>query len=119
MPLTKENCWRYIMTTKRIAKSSILEAVHETAQDLLELDFINKNRMQQYEAMCLQPIPDYDQAKIRALRDRYKLSQSAFAIVLNTSPSTVRKWEIGDKHPSGPSLKLLNLLDRKGLEVLI
>jgi DNA-binding transcriptional regulator YiaG len=25
----------------------------------------------------------------------------------------------GDKHPSGPSLKLLSLLDRKGLDVLI
>lgn len=106
-------------TNKHVAKSRILEAVHETAQDLLELNFINKNRMQQYEALCLQPIPDYDQTKIRALRDRYKLSQAAFAIVLNTSPSTIRKWEVGDKHPSGPSLKLLNILDRKGLEVLI
>ena len=35
------------------------------------------------------------------------------------SLSTVRKWEVGDKHPSGPSLKLLNLLDRKGLEAVI
>ena len=42
-----------------------------------------------------------------------------FAAVLNTSLSTVRQWEIGDKHPSGPSLKLLNLLDRKGLDALL
>ncbi len=41
------------------------------------------------------------------------------ASVLNTSASTTRKWEIGEKHPSGPSLKLLNLLDRKGLDVLL
>ena len=41
------------------------------------------------------------------------------ASVLNTSVSTVRQWEIGDKHPSGPSAKLLDLLDRKGLEALI
>jgi putative transcriptional regulator len=47
------------------------------------------------------------------------LSQAVLTSVLNTSISTVRKWEIGDKHPSGPSLKLLNLLDRKGLEALI
>jgi putative transcriptional regulator len=39
--------------------------------------------------------------------------------VLNTSLSTVRQWEIGDKHPSGPSQKLLSLLERKGLEALI
>ncbi len=59
-----------------------------------------------------------------ALRDdqwecRQKLSQAVLATVLNTSLSTVRQWEIGDKQPSGPSLKLLSLLDRKGLEVLI
>jgi putative transcriptional regulator len=101
------------------AKSKILEAVYESAQDLYELGFINKARMQAYEALCIEPVKPYDNQEIRALRDRYKLSQSALAIVLNTSPSTIRKWEIGNKHPSGPSLKLLNILDRKGLEALI
>lgn len=91
----------------------------ETAQDLRELGFINKRKMKKYDAFDMQPIPEYDQKKIRALRRRYQLSQSVLATMLNTSLSTVRQWEIGDKHPSGPSLKLLNLLDRKGLEVLI
>lgn len=107
------------MTTKRIAKSSISEAVHETAQGLYGLGFINKRKMQKYDAFNMQPVPEYDQKKIRDLRDRYQLSQSVLAAMLNTSLSTVRQWEIGDKHPSGPSLKLLSLLDRKGLEVLI
>ena len=75
--------------------------------------------MQRYDALCLEPIPSYSSAKIRALRARHKLSQAVLATVLNTSLSTVRQWEIGDKQPSGPSLKLLSLLDRKGLEVLI
>ncbi len=57
--------------------------------------------------------------KIRSLRDRYQLSQTVLASLLNTSPSAVRQWELGDKHPSGPSQKLLNLLERKGLEALI
>jgi putative transcriptional regulator len=46
-------------------------------------------------------------------------ARAVLASVLNTSVSTVRQWEIGDKHPSGPSAKLLDLLDRKGLEALI
>jgi len=64
-------------------------------------------------------VPAYSKAKIRALRDRHHLSQAVLAAVLNTSLSTVRQWEIGEKQPSGPSLKLINLLDRKGLEALI
>ena len=47
------------------------------------------------------------------------MSQAVLASILNTSLSTVRKWEIGEKHPSGPSLKLLDLLERKGLEAVL
>ena len=107
------------MTTKTKAKSRILEAVHETAADLHRLGFIDQRKMRKYDALCLDPIPEYDSEKIRSLRARCPLSQAALASLLNTSPSTVRQWELGDKHPSGPSQKLLNLLERKGLEALI
>lgn len=109
------------MTTKTKAKtrSRILEAVHETASDFRRLGFIDKRNMSKFDALCLEPVLEYDSQKIRALRDHLQLSQAVLAAVLNTSLSTVRKWEVGDKHPSGPSLKLLNLLDRKGLEAVL
>jgi putative transcriptional regulator len=56
--------------------------------------------------------------QIRAIRSRSRMSQAVFAAVLNTSVSTVQKWEIGEKRPSGPSLKLLNVIERKGVEAL-
>ena len=107
------------MTRKRKDSRQILDVVHETASTLRRAGFIDKRRMQEYDALCLAPVPAYSRAQIRALRDRHHLSQSVLAAVLNTSLSTVRQWEIGEKHPSGPSLKLLHLLDRKGLEALI
>ena len=107
------------MTTKTKAKSRIFEAVHETASDLHRMGFIDKRKMNKFDVLCLDPIPAYDSKKIRALRDHLQLSQAVLAAVLNTSLSTVRKWEVGDKHPSGPSLKLLSLLDRKGLEAVL
>ena len=58
-------------------------------------------------------------AQIRRLRTRHRVSQAVFAAYLNTSVSTIQKWEQGDKTPNGISLKLLNLVDEKGLEVLI
>jgi len=107
------------MTTKKKTTSRILNTIHETARDLHSSGFIDMKRMRQYDALCLDPIPEFTSNKIRALRSRNKLSQAVFASVLNTSLSTVRQWEGGKKHPSGPSLKLLSLLDRKGLDVLI
>lgn len=106
------------MATKQ-AKSRILDAVHDTAADLDRLGFIDKRKQQKLEVLCLEPIPPYNSERIRALREHLKLSQTVLASVLNTSASTVRKWEIGEKHPSGPSLKLLNLLERKGLEAVL
>jgi putative transcriptional regulator len=47
------------------------------------------------------------------------MSQAVFAAFLNTSVSTVQKWEIGEKKPGGPSLKLLNLIDKKGVDTLV
>ena len=105
--------------TKRKSKSRILEAVHETAADLHRLGFIDKRKMQAYDALCLAPVPEYDAARIRELRESLRLSQSVLASVLNTSVSTIRKWELGDKKPSGPSSKLLDLIERKGLEAVL
>ena len=107
------------MATKTRAKSPILEAVHETAKDLERHGFITKRDMAKYDLLCLEPVPAYDSKAIQALRKRLAISQAVLAAVLNTSVSTIRKWECGEKHPSGPSLKLLNLIDRKGLEALV
>ena len=100
-------------------KGRILDAVHETAEDLQRLGFIDKRKQRQLDVLCMEPIPVYGGEEIRALRERVKLSQAVLASVLITSASTVRKWEIGEKHPSGPSLKLLNLIDRKGLDAVL
>lgn len=110
---------RYALVTKRKPKSRILGAVHETASDLHRLGFIDKRKMRAYDLLCLAPVPEYDAQRIRELRESLHLSQSVLAAVLNTSVSTVRKWEIGDKRPSGPSSKLLDLIERKGLEAVL
>ena len=107
------------MSTKAKVPSRILEAVHDSASDLHNAGFIGKRQMQQYAALCLKPVPAYSSSHLQSLRKRYKLSQAVLASVLNTSLSTVRQWEIGAKRPSGPSLKLLHLLDSKGLEMLV
>lgn len=107
------------MKNPKKAKSGILESVHATATDLHQLGFIDKRKMRLYDALCLEKIPQYSKTQIQTLRKRHHLSQAVLATVLNTSLSTVRQWEIGEKHPSGPSYKLLNLLDNKGLEALI
>lgn len=107
------------MTEAEKSQSKILSAVHETASDLHAAGFIDKKKMKRYDLLCLTPVPAFSREDIRELRLRLQVSQAVLAALLNTSLSTVRQWELGAKRPSGPSLKLLDLLNRKGLESVI
>lgn len=104
-------------TTKR--KSRILDEMHETASGLHNAGLISKRRMSEFDALCRLDVHEMSPKKIKALREGAHLSQAVLAAVLNTNVSTVQKWEVGDKRPSGPPLKLLNLIDRKGLEAVL
>jgi putative transcriptional regulator len=79
---------------------------------------MDASTMREFDALCLPPVKEFSATQIRRLRTQNKASQAVFAAYLNTSPSTVQKWEQGKKKPNGPSLKLLNLIEQKGLEAL-
>jgi len=46
------------------------------------------------------------------------VSQAVFAAILGIGKTTVQQWERGQKRPSGPAQRLLDLIDRKGLAAL-
>jgi putative transcriptional regulator len=105
--------------TTTISNSRIIDDMYDTAQGLRDAGVISKRRMQEYAALRNLDVQEMPPKKIRALREQAKVSQAVFAAVLNISVSTIQKWEIGEKKPSGPSLKLLSLIDRKGLEAVL
>lgn len=106
-------------TSKKAKHPSILETVHETAQGLYDANIINATTMREFDELCLPKIKELSPRQIKSLRLREKVSQPVFAKFLNTTLSTVRQWEQGDKHPRGTSLRLLNLIAEKGLGVLL
>lgn len=97
---------------------SILDMVHESAKDLHAAGVMKDATLREFDALCLPPVKEYTAVQIKRIRTKNHASQGVFAAYLNTSVSTVQKWEQGQKKPNGPSLKLLNLVAEKGLEVL-
>ena len=88
-------------------------------RDLHKSGVVDEVTMRNIENLCIPEVPEYTGEQIIGIRKKYKLSQAALASVCNISPSTVQKWERGAKKPSGPSNKLLDLMNRKGLEALV
>jgi len=103
------------MTKNKIYKSDALAAIHETASDYYAARVIDKQTMRRFDESCLTQVHPFTADEIRALRKREQVSQSVFATHLNVSKESVSQWERGEKHPAGPSLKLLSLIEKKGL----
>ena len=98
---------------------TMLEIAHDMAKGLHAAGVIHSVTMREFDADCLPENKNLSARDIQQIRRKEKVSQSVFAKILNTSPSTIKQWEQGDKHPRGTSLKLLNLVKNKGLNVLL
>ncbi|MBK9663149.1 MAG: DNA-binding transcriptional regulator [Nitrosomonas sp.] len=94
----------------RKTKSTILEAVHDTAKGLHKAGVLDQVTLREFDRLCLPPIEPLGPEQIKQIREATRVSQAVFAAILNTSVSTVQKWEIGQKRPTGTALKLLHLV---------
>lgn len=100
-------------------RKSVAESIMNTVSDLNRSGLVDDITMRNIEQLCLPDVHEYSPEQIVSIRRKFKLSQAALASIFNISPSTVRKWEQGQKKPAGASRKLLDLMERKGVEVLL
>jgi putative transcriptional regulator len=56
------------------------------------------------------PVPRFSPEELVELREVRKLSRPLFARILNVPVVTVRKWESGERIPSGAALRLLQVM---------
>jgi len=99
--------------------SDILKAAHEMATDLARVGAMDGVTMREIDLLCLPPKRKLTAKDVQRIRKKTRLSQPVFAAVLNVGKSTVAQWEQGSKAPSGPSERLLDVIDRKGIEALV
>jgi putative transcriptional regulator len=105
--------------TNKSYRSDALRSLHEVAEDLHAVGAIDKATMRRFDVSCLTPAEPLSPEAIKKIREKANMSQATFALALNVSKILVSKWERGETRPSGPSLKLLALADRKGIEAIL
>lgn len=106
------------MPSKSKFKSDAFEAIYTAAEGLHRAGTIDKATMRSFDASCLTVPEEIAPNEIKRIREAAHVSQPVFARFLNTSESTVQKWEAGTKRPSGMALKLLSVVEKHGLKVL-
>ena len=90
------------------------DEMFETMKGLFNAGAISPEQMNEFTALYRQ-VPKYDAEKVKEILAKTSFSQSAFAKLLNVSPSSVRQWESGAKKPDGASRKLLQRLEAHGV----
>ena len=99
-------------------KSEVFAAAHEMMEGLHEAGVIDKRTMREFDDACLAPAMPLAPDEIKAIREAQQVSQPVFARYLNVSKNLVSDWERGRKRPGGPALRLLSVIQRKGLNAV-
>lgn len=99
-------------------RSEACAAIHETIEALHGVGAIDKQTMREFDQTCLTPALPMPPERIRALRERERLSQPIFALYLNVSKNLVSDWERGVKKPGGPALRLLTVVEKNGIQAI-
>ena len=104
------------MKEKTQYRSKRLGVAHRLAKDLTSVGMLDKKTMRDLDTLCLTPIKPLTPKQIAEIRTRENVSQAVFARHLGLSVNVVSQWERGEKKPQGASLKLLTLVEKKGLD---
>ena len=99
-------------------RSDAFAAIHETMEALHEVGAISRQTMREFDEACLTPVRVLSPAEIKSIRLRECTSQPVFARYLNVSKNLVSDWERGVKKPGGPALRLLTVIEQKGLGII-
>jgi putative transcriptional regulator len=99
-------------------RSDAFAAIHETMEALHEVGAIDKQTMREFDVACLTPVRMLSPEEIKTIRLRERISQPVFARYLNVSKNLVSDWERGVKKPGGPALRLLTVIEEKGLKTI-
>lgn len=99
-------------------RSDAFAAIHETMEALHDIGAIDKQTMREFDDSCLTPVEVLSGDQILLLRQREHISQPVFARYLNVSKNLVSDWERGVKKPGGPALRLLTVIQKKGLAAI-
>lgn len=104
--------------------SKLTESILETANDLAQLGIMDeksyeKITMRHLKKGKLPLVEPMTSEEIRLLRKQAHLSQAAFASYLNLTVGYISQLERGLKEANGAVLALLNIIRKKGINVVM
>lgn len=97
-----------------------LQKMQNMAERFSHNGSVDQITLRQIKALSAELEPENMTAeRIKQIRQKERISQGVLASLLNMSSESVQKWEQGKTKPQGAALRLLTLIEQKGLEVVM
>ena len=94
-------------------RDAIQEAIGTTVTDMMDAGLKVSFTKKELDKLGVEiPHSTVTATEIKNIRSLMQMSQSVFAKLLNVSISSIRQWEQGQRHPSGSTMILLELLQK-------
>ena len=107
---------RRVRSATPTVEDDVLATAHGFVAALHGVGAMSALDMREMDRLCLPPRPDYGSAEVKRIRAATRMSQPVFARLLGVDKSAVAQWERGAKRPSGPAMRLLEVLDPENPE---
>lgn len=110
-----------------ITNDDLLATLDEMNRKSLTQTLVDSTKELRFPKMTVDHLEELNIPKVRPLKPKdiknlrinLNASQGVFARYLNVNPSTLQKWEQGTVKPQAAALKLLNILQDRGVELLL
>lgn len=100
-------------------RKRLLKEAHEMVKNLSDAGAVDVTTMREFDALCVTETHELSPSRIKKIRQCAGVSQAVFAKIINVSLAAIKQWERGERKPSGAALKLLNIIEAKGVDVLL
>lgn len=74
------------------------------------IEYNEKKIKARTNTISIEPVPDFEAAEIKRIRNDLGMTQLLFAGFMGVSTKTVEAWESGRNRPEGPARRILSML---------
>ncbi len=101
------------MATMKKKSSKLFNDLMEGLQDAVDLEKGKPVRGVRVSAVIITPVRKRTPSQMKSLRSKLGMTQALLADILGVTKKAVEAWEAGTKNPSGPVLRMLEILEKE------
>jgi putative transcriptional regulator len=96
-------------------RKNLFDDMAEALESAIQWERGKRTRRIKVSSVTISPVRKLSPIEVKNLRINLGMTQALFADVLGVTKKAVEAWEAGAKNPSGPVLRMFEILEKESL----